>query len=255
MSVLQFIIQEGCSAVGKCFGLGDKQTEWCQAALLAVARVVHQELLVLLSMSLTGAITEVGKVWGGRLRPYFLLACNPDYSLFNCTDDLGNHLYISNVSVCQPENPQNVLEARKSWPSGHASSAFCGMVFAMVSHCWYRAAVGAHCHLLHLPFPSPLFPPLPLLPVGGIPPSSPAEVDCYSLLSNPCLLLVGLHCGSLSHQRLLPPPGGRDCGRHCWSCDLHLRGELSACKLNPRQSTDTSHSPSVLQFHVQGPRH
>ena len=147
MSVLQFIIQEGCSAVGKCFGLGDKQTKWWHAALLAVARVVHQELLVLLSMSLNGVITEVGKVWGGRLRPFFLLACNPDYSLFNCTDDLGNHLYISNVSVCQPENPQDVLEARKSWPSGHASSAFCGMVFAMVSHCWYRAVVGAHCHL------------------------------------------------------------------------------------------------------------
>ena len=120
--------------MGKCCHRGPKQSVWWQAPLLAVLRVVHQELLVLLAMSLTGVITEVGKVWGGRLRPYFLLACNPDYSLFNCTDEMGNPLYISNVSVCRPENPRNVFEARKSWPSGHASTAFCGMVFAMVSH-------------------------------------------------------------------------------------------------------------------------
>ena len=135
MSALQFVVQEGCTAVGKCWSRRGKQAVWWQAALLAVVRVVHQELLVLLAMSLMGVITEVGKVWAGRLRPYFLLACNPDYSLFNCTDDMGNPQYIRNVSVCHPEKPQNVIEARKSWPSGHASSAFCGMVFAMVSHC------------------------------------------------------------------------------------------------------------------------
>lgn len=121
--------------MGKCWarGRGDKQAKWWHIPALAVLRVVHQELLVVLAMSLNGVITEVGKLWAGRLRPYFLLACNPDYSLFNCTDEFGNQQYISNVSVCQPNRPRDLIEARKSWPSGHASSAFGGMVFAMVS--------------------------------------------------------------------------------------------------------------------------
>ena len=117
--------------MAKCQGA--RKTKCWRIPVLAVARVVHQQLLVVLAMSLTGVITEVGKLWAGRLRPYFLLACNPDYSLFNCTDEFGNQQYIRNVSVCHPNRPRDLLEARKSWPSGHASSAFVGMAFAMVS--------------------------------------------------------------------------------------------------------------------------
>ena len=38
--------------------------------------------------------TETGKVAVGRLRPYFLDACQPDYSKFNCTNEKGFPLYI-----------------------------------------------------------------------------------------------------------------------------------------------------------------
>ena len=98
----------------------------------AFLRIIYLEVMVILSLMVTSIITEVGKVYGGVHRPWFLQACNPDFSSINCTDRFGNPLLISE-DVCRPNSTSDLLEARKSWPSGHASTIFCGMVMAMVS--------------------------------------------------------------------------------------------------------------------------
>ncbi len=48
----------------------------------------------ILGFVLVSFFTETGKVAVGRLRPYFLDACQPDYSKFNCTNEKGFPLYI-----------------------------------------------------------------------------------------------------------------------------------------------------------------
>ena len=31
----------------------------------------------------------------GRLRPHFLDVCKPDFTMFNCTDGIGNPVYVT----------------------------------------------------------------------------------------------------------------------------------------------------------------
>ena len=45
-------------------------------------------------------ITDAGKIVVGRLRPNFLDVCDPDFSLFNCTDQYGNPRYVEDF-ICR----------------------------------------------------------------------------------------------------------------------------------------------------------
>ena len=87
--------------------------------------------MVGLALAINAIVTETGKIYAGRLRPFFLLACDPDFTKINCTDSSGEHLYILG-DVCRTNDTHGLESARKSWPSGHASTAFSGMMFAMV---------------------------------------------------------------------------------------------------------------------------
>jgi diacylglycerol diphosphate phosphatase/phosphatidate phosphatase len=84
---------------------------------------------------LSGAVANVAittglKLLGGRLRPDFIDRCKPVGGI--CTGD-----------------PNSILSGRKSWPSGHTSSAFYGLVFLslwlftdglrFLSHCKWKA--------------------------------------------------------------------------------------------------------------------
>ncbi|KAI9454430.1 lipid phosphate phosphatase 1 [Russula earlei] len=78
----------------------------------SVHEIHHGLLAAAAGSSLNDLITEALKNRVGRLRPDFLSRCEWDLSRLECTGD-----------------PKAILDGRKSFPSGHASSAFVGMIF------------------------------------------------------------------------------------------------------------------------------
>ena len=72
-------------------------------------------------------ITDVSK-FVGRLRPNFLSTCIVDTDLSLCSP--GD--YISNYS-CLQTDVTAIIDANKSFPSGHASSAAFYAIFFIVS--------------------------------------------------------------------------------------------------------------------------
>ncbi|KAE8609790.1 hypothetical protein XENTR_v10011912 [Xenopus tropicalis] len=71
------------------------------------------------------SFTDIAKVAIGRLRPHFINVCNPDFSTIDCS--LG---YIENYQCRGP--PNKVMEARKSFFSGHASFSMYTMLYLVL---------------------------------------------------------------------------------------------------------------------------
>lgn len=117
----------------------------------------HALSLFALGMVITVLLTEVGKRWVGRLRPYFISVCKPNYSAFNCTSNgltgtVYNPIYTGG-SFCTGD-AKAVKEARYSvsflpiliiikknntnnfnilkFPSGHSSFSWYTMLFTIV---------------------------------------------------------------------------------------------------------------------------
>nr|CAB3265054.1 lipid phosphate phosphohydrolase 1 [Phallusia mammillata] len=86
-------------------------------------------------------LTDIGKQSVGRMRPHFFDLCQPDV---NCTD-ANQFLYITDYKCMRTSHPQipqhnfheRMLDARKSFPSGHASFAFY-MALYVVMYLEYR---------------------------------------------------------------------------------------------------------------------
>ncbi|KAI9062496.1 lipid phosphate phosphatase 1 [Trametes sanguinea] len=94
------------------------------AALRRSPMEIYHSLLGIISASaLTNLTTEFLKNRVGRLRPDFLDRCKWDKDLKACTGKLDS-----------------ILEGRRSFPSGHSSMAFCGMMFLSL---WIATATGA----------------------------------------------------------------------------------------------------------------
>lgn len=70
----------------------------------------------------TNLFTDMGKATVGRLRPYFITICKPNKTLLNCSQG-----YITE-DICTGD-PKDILEARFSFPSAHASFSAYSMVF------------------------------------------------------------------------------------------------------------------------------
>uniref|UniRef100_A0A3B3V3Q4 Phosphatidic acid phosphatase type 2D n=1 Tax=Poecilia latipinna TaxID=48699 RepID=A0A3B3V3Q4_9TELE len=70
------------------------------------------------------SLTNMAKLSVGRLRPNFLSVCNITYESINCT----RGSYVSQVK-CNPRHDKLVVEARKSFFSGHASFAMYTMLY------------------------------------------------------------------------------------------------------------------------------
>ncbi|XP_076330369.1 phospholipid phosphatase 1-like [Tachypleus tridentatus] len=70
--------------------------------------------------------TDIAKYSIGRLRPHFIDVCQPDQLLTECT-----HEYILNYK-CTSSDEDKILEARLSFPSGHASFSAYAMIYLIV---------------------------------------------------------------------------------------------------------------------------
>ena len=86
-------------------------------------------------MGVTLLLTEIGKSWVGRLRPHFLSVCKPNFSQINCTVNGLNGVVYNSIytgdSFCTG-NPNDVIEARASWPSGHSSFSWYTMIYLVI---------------------------------------------------------------------------------------------------------------------------
>jgi diacylglycerol diphosphate phosphatase / phosphatidate phosphatase len=90
---------------------------------------VHATLCIyLVALSLTLLATDLLKIYCGYLRPIFYAICQPDETYETCTGDTG-----SSESY------------RRSFPSGHASTSFCGLTLLTLfihtrfgAPCWQR---------------------------------------------------------------------------------------------------------------------
>lgn len=91
---------------------------------------------LLLSLNITGVLTDVLKIWIGNPRPDFLSRCNPkSRTPINKLVD---------VSVCNSKLGQIYLsDGMKSTPSGHSSFAFSGLGYLALWLC-------GHYKLFHL---------------------------------------------------------------------------------------------------------
>ncbi|XP_029473852.1 phospholipid phosphatase 3 [Rhinatrema bivittatum] len=72
--------------------------------------------------AISQSFTDIAKVSVGRLRPHFMAVCNPDFSNINCS--VG---YVEDYT-CRG-SASKVMEARKSFFSGHASFSMYTMLY------------------------------------------------------------------------------------------------------------------------------
>ncbi|XP_053549593.1 phospholipid phosphatase 3 isoform X2 [Bombina bombina] len=87
-----------------------------------VAALYKQVGCFIFGCAVSQSFTDIAKVSIGRLRPHFLAVCDPDFTLINCTAG-----YIENYQ-CRGL-PSKVMEARKSFFSGHASFSMYTMLY------------------------------------------------------------------------------------------------------------------------------
>lgn len=79
-------------------------------------------------------INEICKFQIGRLRPYFLQACKIELTSEMCFDELKQPKYVEwwKDNLCTNSNEHELLEARKSFLSGHASYSFYNAIFLVL---------------------------------------------------------------------------------------------------------------------------
>ncbi|KAH8825586.1 PAP2-domain-containing protein [Flagelloscypha sp. PMI_526] len=84
----------------------------------------NSSLGLILSLSLTGAITMLMKNTAGRPRPDLISRCNPP------PDSVDPEFGLSNSSICRQTNVYIMRDGFRSFPSGHSSLSFAGLGFS-----------------------------------------------------------------------------------------------------------------------------
>ncbi|KAJ2894549.1 hypothetical protein IWW38_002542 [Coemansia aciculifera] len=90
---------------------------------------------IFLSMGLNNTATNVVKNAAGRLRPDFIDRCQPSIT------ENPSRLKLVDHTVCTQTDLAYLQEGMRSFPSGHASLAFCGLTFTalyLASHLRYN---------------------------------------------------------------------------------------------------------------------
>ncbi|CAM4852697.1 unnamed protein product [Rotaria socialis] len=100
-------------------------------------------------------LTNVGKVSVGRLRPHFIPSCFNKFSYTDFCNDpnqwISNYTCIGESSTVLKEK-DGAYDIRQSFPSGHASTAFCGLMFlALYIHkIWRYRNIGLFPYVLEM---------------------------------------------------------------------------------------------------------
>ncbi|KAK5073741.1 hypothetical protein LTR64_007121 [Lithohypha guttulata] len=97
-----------------------------------------------LSLATTFVATEGLKDLGGKPRPYAIARCNPDLSavaqyrvggLGTSFDNTGATPILVSSGICQERDPLVLREIFASWPSGHSSFSFAGLLYLTLFLC------------------------------------------------------------------------------------------------------------------------
>ncbi|KAL3855314.1 hypothetical protein ACJMK2_014861 [Sinanodonta woodiana] len=96
----------------------------------------------LFGMGLTMLLGEIAKLVVGRLRPHFFDLCKPDFSKIECFRNNVSVYVNAGDKICTGTKLSLMTDARKSFPSNHASAAFYGftyfMIYLQVRFIWTR---------------------------------------------------------------------------------------------------------------------
>lgn len=122
-------------------GHKNKRDMFCGISMnSAIVSSLYAYLYLLNGMALTVLLATSAHSLVGRLRPHFLDVCRPDWNEIGCNLDGGRQkpVYVTNYT-CRGdverfgEDAEDVVEdARKSFFSGHASTAFASMTFVVL---------------------------------------------------------------------------------------------------------------------------
>jgi len=101
----------------------------CRIRGLLLFNLFFGEVIALI---LTDALTNTIKVVLARPRPIFYDLCDYQYFASNRTlyDELTNVNTLGNYSLCRSNISANYQNSLVSFPSGHSSFSFCGMLYA-----------------------------------------------------------------------------------------------------------------------------
>ncbi|KAF7308451.1 Lipid phosphate phosphatase 1 [Mycena chlorophos] len=155
---------------------------------------LHHGLLALLAgRGMTRLFTNILKNAVGRLRPDFLARCKWDEEMLKCTG-----------------KAKDILDGRKSFPSGHSSAAFSGMTFLAL---WLAGQTAAWCFAAQLPSASLRSSRLarfclPLLPIWWAIYVAVTRVEDYRHHKEDVIVggLIGIVCASVTYLAFWPSP-------------------------------------------------
>lgn len=123
--------------------------------------IIHEQLRLLwgisLSFLLTGIVTNVIKNWAGRPRPDFLSRCQPEgFDL-----QAPQFQLLPTIPKCTG-NEAEIVEGRRSFPSGHSSYSF--SIYGFIALVFYHHLLFPCAHLIGgwrlVSFVAALMPPL-----------------------------------------------------------------------------------------------
>ena len=63
-----------------------------------------------MGLLITIIVTSCGKIIAGRLRPHFIDVCKPNFTAFDCTDEMGHPIYVNNYACFG--DPGKIHDAR-----------------------------------------------------------------------------------------------------------------------------------------------
>lgn len=124
---LLFILAMGVPLVSVLLLSGAHTRPW--------SRMNSAALGLLLALALTGTVTNLVKTWVGRPRPDLLDRCKPDLDALTSGGSAAHDRSgLVSERVCTVPHDTSLLEdGFRSFPSGHAGTAFAGLVYLALS--------------------------------------------------------------------------------------------------------------------------
>jgi diacylglycerol diphosphate phosphatase/phosphatidate phosphatase len=108
-----------------------------ESTTAAIAATIHFLGTAITMFFTVIAITEVTKVYAGRLRPDFLDRCFPPTGYYGNNQNIGPGRFNEmKLAECIEPNKSKMDDGRQSFPSGHASSAMCVSMYNVMYLVW-----------------------------------------------------------------------------------------------------------------------